>query len=235
LKLQFEKLWAGRRREDWLLLGLVAGSFVLAFVFGKLVSEVLEGELSGIDRALRHWALAHRSPTAGAIFSTITMLGAKEVLAPLSALIAWRFFRGAKRLMAVLVFCALASAEFVALLKRDFHIGRPAGGLAEGLGYSFPSGHSTGSMAVAIVLSYVAIQRRIAPRVIVPASAAFVLLVGFSRMYLDLHWASDVIGGWLVGAAFGIGCCALYEWTEGKSKDMRGDPSPESASGPVGQ
>ena len=46
----------------------------------------------------------------------------------------------------------------------------------------------------------------------VPVSVVVVLLVGVSRVYLDVHWTSDVLGGWVVGAAFGIGCCALYEF-----------------------
>jgi len=213
LKLRFEKLWTaeGNRREQRLLLALVVGCFALAYAFGKVGSEVLEGEATTLDRATRQWMLAHQSRPLQAFFSVVTLLGAKEVLAPLGALIGWRLFRGTKRLIALLVFCALASAEFVALLKRDFHIGRPAAGLVEGLGFSFPSGHATGSMAVAIVLSYVAVRRRIRPQLVVPATGVVLLLVGVSRVYLDLHWTSDVLGGWVVGAAFGIGCCALYE------------------------
>lgn len=187
------------------------GCFALAYAFGKVGSEVLEGEATTLDRAVRAWMLAHQSSPLHAFFSVVTLLGAKEVLAPLGALLGWRLFRGPKRLVALLVFCALASAEFVGLLKRDFHVGRPAGGLAEGLGFSFPSGHATGSMAVAIVLSYAAVRRRIKPRLMVPVSAGMVLLVGVSRVYLDVHWTSDVLGGWVVGAAFGVGCCALYE------------------------
>ena len=194
-----------------MLLALVVGCFALAYGFGKVGSEVLEGEATPLDHAVRQWMLAHESPPVHAFLNVVTFLGAKEVLAPLGALIGWSLFRGTKRLIALIAFCALASAEFVALLKRDFHVGRPSCGLEEGLGFSFPSGHATGSMAVAIVLSYVAIRRRIKPRLIVPASALVVLLVGVSRVYLDVHWTSDVLGGWVVGAAFGVGCCALYE------------------------
>jgi undecaprenyl-diphosphatase len=63
-----------------------------------------------------------------------------------------------------------------------------------------------------VLLSYVAIRRRIHPWAIASVSGATALLVGISRAYLDQHWASDVLGGWGVGAAFGAGSCALYEW-----------------------
>jgi undecaprenyl-diphosphatase len=174
-------------------------------------SEVLEGELLAVDRVVQQWVTHHRSAAAHGFFRVITFLGAKEVLAPIGALVAWRLFRGTKGLIALLAFAALAAGEFVAVLKRNFHITRPAGGLTAGLGYSFPSGHATGSTAIAIVVAYVSMRQRMHPWVIVPVCVLIAILVGFSRVYLDVHWASDVIGGWLVGAAFGAGCCALYE------------------------
>jgi len=199
------------RREEWLLLLLAVACLGLAWVFAKMGSEVLEGELLTMDRVVQQWVAHHRSPLAHGFFRVITFLGAKEVLAPIGALVGWRLFRGTTGLMTLLVFAALAAGEFVALLKRSFHVARPAGGIIAGLGYSFPSGHATGSTAIAIVVAYVSIRQRAHARVIVPICALIAFLVGFSRVYLDVHWASDVIGGWLVGAAFGAGCCALYE------------------------
>jgi membrane-associated phospholipid phosphatase len=198
-----------RGRWRWVLLAL--GCLTLAWVFAKLGGEVLEGELFPLDNAVRHWMLAHRNPALIAVFSVLTELGAKELLAPLGIVIAWKIFRDPLRLGLLLAFCAIAAGEFVAVLKRQLHVVRPAGGRLEHLGFSFPSGHSTGSMAVAVVLSYLAVKHRRHTRAIIVTCAAVVLLVGFSRLYLDVHWASDVLGGWLIGAAFGVGVCALTE------------------------
>jgi membrane-associated phospholipid phosphatase len=200
-----------KRRELLLLLALAAASFVLAWVFARVASEMLEGELLRIDGSVQGWITRYRSPAGKAVFGVITQLGAKEVLAPLAALIAWRLFRETRTILALMAFAAIAAGEFVAVLKRDFHVLRPAGGLSEGLGFSFPSGHSTGSAAIAVLLTYVAIRRRIHPLVVGSVSVLVVLLVGLSRVYLDVHWASDVLGGWAIGGAFGVGCCALYE------------------------
>ncbi|HMC57482.1 MAG TPA: phosphatase PAP2 family protein [Gemmatimonadaceae bacterium] len=199
------------RSRQLLLLVLALGCFGLAWAFAKTASEMLEGELLAIDTAVQHWVALHRSETLRAVFSVTTYLGAKEVLAPVAALAGWRLFRGTKLLLALLALTALAAGEFVALLKRDFHIMRPAGGVAEHLGYSFPSGHATGAAAVAVLFAYIAIRQRVHPRIIVSLCALIALLVGISRVYLDVHWASDVLGGWTVGAAFGAGCCAVYE------------------------
>jgi membrane-associated phospholipid phosphatase len=206
----------GRIRDDWMLLLLAVLCLGIAWMFAKVGSEVLEGELLTLDRAVRGWFQSHRTPVGMAIFSIITHFGAKELLAPLGVIIGWRLFRDTRRLLAVLAFSALACGEFIAMLKRNFHIGRPIGGVQEGLGYSFPSGHSAGSMAIAIVLSYVAVRRNIHPRIVTTTAAIGTSLVGISRIYLDLHWTSDVLGGWLVGSAFGAGCCALYEWVSRK-------------------
>jgi membrane-associated phospholipid phosphatase len=214
LKRLFGKRWGtpeNKRREELLLLLLAVACLGLAWFFGKLGSEVLEGELLALDRVTQHWVVQHRFAAATAFFQVVTHLGAKEFLAPLGALIGWRLFRGTAASIGLLAFAALAAGEFVAVLKRNFHITRPAGGVAAGMGYSFPSGHTTGATAIAILLSYVALRQRRHARVVVLACMLGVVLVGASRIYLDVHWASDVIGGWLVGSAFGLGCCALYE------------------------
>jgi undecaprenyl-diphosphatase len=206
-------------RRPWRLALLALGCLTLAWVFAKLGSEVLEGELFRIDNAMRGWVLAHRSPAGVAIFTVITLFGAKELLAPLGVLLAWKLFGDVKRLGVVLAFAAIAAGEFVAVLKRDLHVMRPAGGNLAGLGYSFPSGHATGSMAVGLVLTYVALRTHLHERAIAITSALVALLVGISRVYLDVHWTSDVLGGWLIGAAFGAGVCCLYEL-------LRGVPQP---------
>ena len=200
-----------RDREDWVLLLLAVGCLALAFLFAKFGSEVLEGELRGADVAVRDWVLAHRTATGRVIFNGITLLGAKEVLVPLGLLIGWRMFRGTRGWVLLVIFCALATAEFVGLLKRVYRLPRPEGGIERSMGLSFPSGHSAGSAALLIFLGYVAVRHRASPWIVVPVVGLVILLVGLSRIYLDMHWMSDVFGGWTIGAVFGVGSCALYE------------------------
>jgi len=207
-----EKRLSEHSRRRQLLLGVLAlGCLGLAWAFAKIASELLEGELLGIDRNVQHWMALHRAAPAMAVCHVVTLLGAKEVLAPLAALVGWRLFRGTKTLFVLLAFSALAAGEFVAILKRSFHVMRPAGGLAANLGFSFPSGHATGSAAVATLFAWIAIRQHAHPRIVVPVCVLIPLVVGFSRIYLDMHWTSDVLGGWVIGVAFGAGCCAVYE------------------------
>ena len=113
------------------------------------------------------------------------------------------------------------------LVKLFFRVGRPPSGIAASLGWSFPSGHTAGTTAVAVVLSYVLLRERLTTGATLVIGALLALLVGVSRVYLDLHWASDVLGGWVIGASYGAGCCALYEW----ARDRTERPS-SLASGP---
>jgi len=74
-----------------------------------------------------------------------------------------------------------------------------AAGLAEATS-SFPSAHSTASTAVYCTLAYVLWREKMLPA---PAALAVAivapLLIGVSRLYLDVHWATDVVGGWVAG------------------------------------
>ncbi len=82
---------------------------------------------------------------------------------------------------------------------------------------SFPSGHAT--MSAVIYLTLAAQLSRIVPgrtaKSFVVASALFVtILVGASRVYLGVHWPTDVLAGWMLGAAWALFCWAVVEWLE---------------------
>jgi len=215
---QFAPRWAFRKR-DWLLLVIASASLALAFLFAKFGSEVLERELATFDGYVREVVLVNRTSSGLAFFRIITSLGSKAVLIPLSVMIGWLAFRAPRHLLLLLLFTSLAATEFVAVLKRNFHVVRPAAGAVSNASMSFPSGHATGSAAVATLVAYVAVRRNIQPWFVASMAVLYVALVGISRVYLDVHWASDVLGGWVVGGSFGLGCCALYEWSSRQSPD----------------
>jgi undecaprenyl-diphosphatase len=127
-------------------------------------------------------------------------------------LVAYLLRRGSRRRPLLLAVTPLGFWLFVALLKKRYRITRPPAGIEAHMGFSFPSGHASMSMAAAVFLSYVLVRERLAPRAMLVVGPLLALVVGLSRMYLDVHWASDVLGGWAVGAAYGAACCALYAW-----------------------
>lgn len=189
-----------------------AAAFGATWAFAALAEEVAESETATLDLAVRTWALAHRAPVLDVLFRGATWAGSTLRLVPAVALVAWWLWRRRGRGAAAFVILAPAAASLLVVgLKLLFHRARPEGALGLGLGYSFPSGHSTASAAVACTVAYVLVRERLAPRIALVIAGAFALVVGLSRVYLDVHWATDVVGGWTVGAGIAMLSAALYE------------------------
>jgi membrane-associated phospholipid phosphatase len=191
---------------------LLAGAFALRAFVG-VAEHVVEHDALPLDHRAREIVQGYRTPALDAVFGAATWLGDPLVLTPLVAvgaiLLAVRRSRRTALLAAVGPF--VASLAIIAL-KRGFARERPEGALALGIqSASFPSGHATASMASLLTLAYVFARERMAPWWCVPVAALLALVVGFTRVWLDAHWLTDVAGGWSVGAALALGGIALYE------------------------
>jgi undecaprenyl-diphosphatase len=189
---------------------LAAACIGFIWLFTDFASEVVERETGWLDSGVRAWAMAQRTPLLIRIFTVITQFGAWYVLVPLAVVVvvvADR--RGANRRAMAIGASLFLFSLLVALLKHFYHIDRP--NVTSALTFSFPSGHTSGSTAVMIVLGYVLRREKIAPRLGLIMATLVPFLVGLSRIVLDMHWASDVLGGWLIGAAYATAACSLYE------------------------
>ena len=201
-------------------LRLVAGLFalgVLALVFLKLGNEISEGETDRIDRAL---LLVFRNSPSDPIGSAaveasvmhISALGSTAVTA-LIVIIATLFFAlaGRWRYAVLMIACATGTVIGMTLLKGLYSRPRPTVvtplELPEGL--SFPSGHSMISAALYLTLG-VLIARALPTRrlrVFAVATGAFLtMIIGVSRVYLGVHYPTDVLAGWTAGAAWALIC-----------------------------
>lgn len=209
------------RGDGWLLLAFLALAMLL-LLFLKLASEVAEGETMAIDRwimlALRqpgqletpigpvwlHHAMGDITALGGGV--SLTLL----TLAVTGFLLAARRFATAGFVAASITAGALLSGALKAIFLRA----RPdiVPHLATVYDTSFPSGHAMNSAVVFLTLGALLTrtQESRAVRVYLVAVAILLtLLVGASRVYLGVHWPSDVIAGWIVGAAWATLCLAL--------------------------
>jgi undecaprenyl-diphosphatase len=136
------------------------------------------------------------------------------VLAVLVGVFCW--FRG-RRADAVLAVVAMGTASLVfTTIKNVTDRARPpvADRLVTVGNQSLPSGHAMMSMVVIgtiVVLSWSRLAGR-GRAVLVVLAAAWVGAVGATRVYLGVHWFSDVVAGWLVGAAWLAVCVAVWSW-----------------------
>jgi undecaprenyl-diphosphatase len=148
----------------------------------------------------------------------ITALGSFAVLL-MVALIAVGFLIALKRYAegGMMAFAAVGGQALSETLKAFFDRPRPdlVAHIVETTSASLPSGHAM--MSAAIYLSIGALIARVQPKrrlktYIHVTALVLTLLVGVSRIYLGVHWPTDVLAGWCLGAAWAILCWSLIAW-----------------------
>jgi undecaprenyl-diphosphatase len=197
-----------------LLAGLVLAACALV-LFSWLAEEVFEGDTQLFDEHARALVNAHAGPALTAAMRGVTYLGSTIFVLALCLCAVIVFYLLKWRRAAVLLLITMAGAFVLNdVLKATFQRARPEPffGILAPKSYSFPSGHSLLSFCLFGTLAAIIHRRtRNAPvRIVVWIVAALlVALVGFSRVYLGVHYPSDVLAGylaatvWVLAVAFG--------------------------------
>lgn len=216
-------LW---RQAPWPL-GLFFLATALFLVFGRIAEEVIEGDADAFDRAI---SLLFRDPsTPGQIagppwlqeaMRDITGLGSTVVLVLILLVVIGYLVSARRYSMAGFLFAAVGSGQVISSVLKHL-IGRTRPELLDGSPYiysaSFPSGHAMLSAITYLTLG--ALLTRIVHRTTLRAylltvAMSLTVLVGISRVYLGVHWPTDVLAGWCIGAAWAILCWAAALWFE---------------------
>lgn len=198
------------RRRRLALLELFVGIFAPLAVFAAIADDVVEHQTFAWDRALLEAFHAHATPARDAVMVWISRLGIWCIELVSVALFAWL---AARRRTAQALFVAVAMlGEWLLnmLTKQLFGRVRPALWVspAPEQSFSFPSGHTMGSMALATVVAVLAWRTRWRLPA-VAAGAVFVLAVSASRVYLGVHYPSDVAAAWMASLAWVLGAKVL--------------------------
>ncbi len=186
-----------------LVAGLLAAGVAL-MLFTWLGREVLEGEALRLDARLRTLAQAWATPTLTSIMIAASFYGGPVVLIPAALVAGFAFLWHGWRRGALLVLVTVAGAALLNwLLKLTFARVRPEAFFDYPLpgSPSFPSGHALYAASIFGGLAALLTARlKHGPlRVAVWSAAVFlILLVGFSRVYLGVHYPSDVLAGYSI-------------------------------------
>jgi membrane-associated phospholipid phosphatase len=198
---------------------LLGGLIVLtasAWLFGWMVEDLQEGDTQ-VDEHLANWLHDHATPALTRFFETVTVLGNLPTLV-LVVVVAGVFLWRRRWLedLTLLVVAAVGAEVLTVGLKEGFRRERPffADPLATEHTFSFPSGHASVSLAVYGTLGYIAarhLETRRAQVLALASAAVLVLLIGFSRLYLGVHFLSDVVAGYSVALAWTALCVVLLQ------------------------
>ncbi|MDQ3492612.1 MAG: phosphatase PAP2 family protein [Chloroflexota bacterium] len=204
---------------------LVAAAAILACLgLGVLVSLDMTRALDdGVSAAI----LAGHSSALGRVAATWETVGDLTPWILISWLVGLALFVSGRRLAAVWFFAAITADGLAALMKAAFALPRPPGGdlidLFGGPSYAYPSGHVARTVVLLGLLAWVTLREVPRPRrplvapVLVVAVVVGVAMMGVARIGAGQHWASDVLGGALVGVAW----LAFVMWLDRRA---RGSP-----------
>ncbi|HEV7878321.1 phosphatase PAP2 family protein [Bradyrhizobium sp.] len=217
-----ERMRAFWHAETWLLASVFVAAALL-LIFGFMADEVMDGSTTALDQAI---ILSFRSgsdnlsgpigpPWVREMARDITSLGSIAVLGIMSFVVVAYLILAKSRAAALLVLVAvLGGLALNSLLKIQFARPRPDLFIpaAKVFTASFPSGHAAYSaityMTLAALLARTTESRRL--RIyFVAVAVTLTFMIGISRVYLGVHYPTDVLAGWCVGSAWALLCWAI--------------------------
>jgi undecaprenyl-diphosphatase len=230
----------------FLVVGLIVAATGAA-IFVTLASHVTSGQTQAFDESVIRWMGAHHSPALDAMMIEVTALGTGTVVLMVVAVAAlFLVLTQHKYSAALLLASTLGGILLNGVLKLGFNRPRPSIFVpaVHTVSSSFPSGHAMSAAIVYSTVAYLAARlhkRYWARWLVMTAALLLVALISFSRMYLGVHYPSDVVAGVAIGLAWAGFCMATLEAIQkfGLRRDPRilthEKPAPpdSSASSPI--
>ncbi|RUT04445.1 hypothetical protein DSM106972_046730 [Dulcicalothrix desertica PCC 7102] len=184
-------------------IGGLAVCLLILFVLAKLAEEVLEQESFAFDKSILLWIHSYANPSLDNLMLFITQLGNPTVVVILAGVttltLLWRRYR-----LEAMIFVLTCLGAFILNtgLKLFFSKVRPQlwKQLIVETSYSFPSGHALGSMVLYGSIAYLlATHYPKYSKIIYFIAVILIGTIGLSRLYLGVHWSTDIIAGYGVG------------------------------------
>ena len=195
---------AGRLSLWW------GGAALALLIFVRITREFIEGDVSALDSAIHLAVVRSRTPWLTIVAADVTALGSITLVVLLSVFTLVVLLVLRDRRIALELLAALAGAGILTLLTKNF-IERIRPDEAQQLivvsGFSYPSGHSVSTAAVYLTIAIIACRyakHSGLKTAIFLAATTVILMVGASRVYLGVHYATDVVSGISLGVAWSL-------------------------------
>jgi len=209
---------------------LILGVFAVIYTLGVSQGFFLRGFITSLDKSVLDVILLHRDAARSGFFLFFTYLGNAEIIASLSLVILLIMTLSRKVRAAWFFIIALFAGQSLSLLFKYLLVrSRPdtAHALIEQGGYSFPSGHAMGSVVFYGMLGYFLCTLLVRHRhhiLVTLSTVAVIALIGISRLYLGVHWLSDVVAGWIMGSTLLIVFIVFFEHRKNLFPVVHRDP-----------
>lgn len=186
---------------------------ITIWIFWEIVENIFKNEIAFFDNCVYCYLLKFENPILTVILKMFTTIGSGFVLIPICIL---SYFILKDRLKAICI-----SANFISIVLLNFILknmfGRPRPDqyrLVKASGYSFPSGHSMVSMAFYgffIYLIFKNVKNKKLKWIYSSLLSIMIIFIGISRIYLGVHYASDVVGGFIISISYLLIFTEIYK------------------------
>ncbi len=189
----------------------------LMFLVGFLLVATLRSSFVTLDLSVNAWATSINKSSFTVVAEEISIIFDTNALVIISLVLAAVFsVKNRWRYGALLLGTMGGDALIVEISKMLIMSPRPLNEIIHATDYSFPSGHVAGSVAFFGILTYFAWKNWASARTRSLTGGlytAIILLIGFDRIYLNVHWFSDVAGGFLLGAFWLVFTLWVFHWS----------------------
>ena len=174
---------------------------------------VLSNNIAWFDNAIYKFIISFKNDTLTDIFKFISFLSSTKVIILFNIIIAIIVLLSKRTNLLLITISSISSGVINNLVKYIIKRDRPFGiALVNETFYSFPSGHSMISVLFYGMIIYMLIEKNVKyKKIIIPLIIIYILLVGISRIYLGVHYASDVFGGYLLGGSILLMLTIIHE------------------------
>jgi undecaprenyl-diphosphatase len=199
--------FSARAGRIFLCLG---GTALALLIFVRITSELIEGDVEAVDSAILLFVAKARTPWLTVAAVDVTALGSITLVILFSVFTILVLLVLRDRMGSLQLVAASAGAGVLTLVTKNiFERIRPdeTQQLIVASGFSYPSGHSVSASALYLTIAIIAgryVEHSGARAVLFVAVSALLIMIGASRLYLGVHYATDVVSGISLGAAWAL-------------------------------